>query len=274
MERGPRRAYGEPMADVTRRSLLQTGAAATVASLLGVRAAPAAAAGVPAHLTRSGYSGLVASSFRVRGGAPLRLLSVSDVAGAATQARLVGADDAFALSLSGAPGLEAGIHTLSHPSLGTFDLFLAPVAIPGDEQRYEIVVDRSVKLAEAREDAPEPAPGRGETPVLERPSAIASERERRRRRRPLLRRATLRRTPEGARAEVVLRAGADVERVRCKLVRRGRTIAVAARDVRDDRAVLRFRTGRRLRAGSYSLVVTTIDAAGARSTRRKRVTLA
>jgi hypothetical protein len=131
---------------ITRRSLLRTGAAATAAMMLGVRpwaAAPATAAS-GRHLIRSSYTGLARVSFAV-GTGKVRLRSVSDVAGAAVDKSLAGRDDAFVLTFCGALSqpLESGTHTLSHPELGTFELFLSPVARPSTECRYEAVIDRS-----------------------------------------------------------------------------------------------------------------------------------
>jgi hypothetical protein len=134
---------------LTRRSLLRTGAAATAATMLGLRpwaAAPAAASG--GHLVRSTYVGLVGQSF-VAGSATLQLESVSDVAGAARDASLAGSEDAFVLTFAG-EAIESGTQTLHHPDLGTYELFVSPVTA---EQRYEAVIDRSVGVRKARRAA-------------------------------------------------------------------------------------------------------------------------
>lgn len=142
----------------TRRTLLQAGGAATLAACLGSAAtssrATAAATGVPAHLRRGTYAALEAPRELTAAGPggplTLRLDAVGDVLGAATDAALRGSDDAFALQLSGAAGadaLEQGVHVFSHPQLGAFELFLAPVDPPAAGQRYEIVIDRSVARA-------------------------------------------------------------------------------------------------------------------------------
>ena len=114
--------------------------------MLGLRpwaAAPAVAAGP--HLVRSSWAGLVQQSFAV-GSVELRLHAVADVAGAARDRSLKGSEDAFALTFSGpaAEALESGIHTLSHPALGPFELFISPVERPGTDRIYEAVIDRSV----------------------------------------------------------------------------------------------------------------------------------
>ncbi len=119
--------------------------------MLGLRpwaAAPAAAAG--SHLVRSAYAGLVGRSFAV-GSAKLRLKSISDVAGAARDASLAGSEDAFVLAFSGslAQPLESATHTLSHPELGTFELFISPIKRPSTDCLYEAVIDRSVGVSKS-----------------------------------------------------------------------------------------------------------------------------
>jgi hypothetical protein len=254
---------------MTRRSLLQAGAAATAASLLGGRLwSPAAAqAAVPGHLRRSAYRGLTGGAFRA-GGTELRLLSVADLAGVATQPALADSEDAFALAFSGPLGapLESGIQRFSHPELGSFDLFVTPVDQPDGDRRYEVVVDRSVGVAPEPPDPVTPAPDPGPAAA---PEPAAAAQPSRRKRLPLLRRVALRRAGRGARAELVVRPG--VRRVHVRLVRHGHTVATAARDVRDHRAALRFRGA--LPAGAYTLVVTATDRAGARVVKRRRVTL-
>ena len=80
------------------------------------------------------------------GSVELQLQSISDVAGAALDASLEGSEDAFVLTFSGplAQPLESGTHTLSHPELGTFELFISPIERPSTDCRYEAVIDRSV----------------------------------------------------------------------------------------------------------------------------------
>jgi len=149
---------------LTRRSLLRLGAAATAGTLVGLRPATASAAadGGPLYLMRSSYTGLTRQTFTLESGR-LRLLSVSDVAGAAVDKSLAGADDAFVLAFSRPldAALEAGTHTLSHAELGTFDLFVSPVGRPRRDRRYEAVVDRSVGVSKApRRDPVRTALGR------------------------------------------------------------------------------------------------------------------
>jgi hypothetical protein len=141
--------------------------------VIGVRpwaAATAAATATPGYLTRSGYAGLEGTSFTVEaegGPVALRLESVKDVAGARVSRALAGSEDSFALTFSGpsADPLDSGIHTLSHPQLGSFELFASPVDDPDAGRRYEIVVDRSLPETVARRAAPE-----GTAPAAEKPA--------------------------------------------------------------------------------------------------------
>jgi hypothetical protein len=153
---------------LTRRRLLQAGAAAGVAALLGGPAAARAAGGqVPAYLRRSPYLPLVGQRFDV-GGHDLVLTAVDDLAGAAENAALQAADDAFALSFEGPAGVfESGIQPFGHPAIGRNGLFVTPVGRAGGErQLYEVVVDRSIKLP----DPPEPGaprPGAAAAPTAD-----------------------------------------------------------------------------------------------------------
>jgi len=150
---------------LSRRSLLRLGAAASAGTFVGIRpwaAASAAAAGGPAvHLLRSSYAGLTGQSFTLASG-KLRLLSVSDVAGAAVDKSLAGTEEAFVLAFSRPldAALEAGTHTLSSADLGAFELFVSPVGRPRRDRRYEAVIDRSVGARESlrrRRRRPRPA---------------------------------------------------------------------------------------------------------------------
>ena len=255
-----------PSRSLTRRTLLRNGAAATAAALLGARpwsAAPAAASA--GYLRRSSYKRLVGQRFRA-GSVELRLLSVSDVAGAALDKSLAGSEDAFALAFSGPldAALEPGIQTLSNAEFGTFELFVSPVDRPRRDRRYEAVIDRSVGVPKS---PPKPAAAK---PAVETPTATPSAAPKGAR---LLRRVTLHRNARGARAEIVLQPAANAARLQGQLMRRGKVIAAAAGDVREQRAVLRFRGGPDLRAGAYTLVLTIVDDAGLVATRRRRIKL-
>jgi hypothetical protein len=134
-----------PELPLTRRSLLHAGALGAAATFVGLQpwaAAPAAAA--PGHLRRSSYIGLVGEGFSV-GSADLRLLSIDDLAGATVDKSLAGSEDAFVLAFSGPldAALEGGTHSVSHPALGRFELFVSEVGQPQFERRHEAVIDRS-----------------------------------------------------------------------------------------------------------------------------------
>jgi hypothetical protein len=79
-------------------------------------------------------------------GVTLHLTEVGDLA------FLAGRDDAFRLELTGAVGtLAVAIQPFQHHALGSFDLFVSPVATVVDgEQLYEVVVNRSVALGPHR----------------------------------------------------------------------------------------------------------------------------
>jgi methionine-rich copper-binding protein CopC len=262
----------DPTSGLTRRSLLAAGTTAGAAALLGVRPWTAAAAG-PGYLSRSAYTGLEGTRFTVDTGAEpvaLRLDSVSDVAGAASRRALAGSEDAFVLRLSGplAAPLDSGIHTLSHPSIGTVELFASPVEAPETDRNYEIVVDRSVGAGAAHSDAPKAAEPPAPEPDPE-PDAQPQKKAA-----PLVvRRATLRRAGRWARCELVLQSSVSAERVRCRLLRGGKVVARATKGVEDRRAVLRLEAAHPLAAGTYTLVVTAIGADGKATSQRKRVTL-
>ena len=256
---------------LTRRSLLSVGATASAAVALGARPWTAAAAGAAGtgYLTRSAYSGLEGTSFTVDTGANPVTLKLESVAGS---------EDAFALKFSGpmsAP-LDSGIHTLHHPSLGSFELFSSPVDAPEEDRHYEVVVDRSVGVPAAPGDAPK-APEKPQAPHAEtrepEPEAPAPKKPEPIPEAALLRRASLRRAGSWARCEVVLAASVDAQRVRGRLLRKGKVVASAARAVTDRRAMLRFESAQKLPAGAYTLAVTAFDADGKQTSQRVRLTL-
>ena len=160
------------------------------------------------HLRRSSYEGLIGSSFTA-GSVELRLLSVSDLAGAAVDPSLAGSEDAFALAFAGPldAALEAGTHTLGHPALGTFELFVSPVERP--RRRPPLRGGRRPlgRRAQVAAEAPPQRAAGSATAASGRFGRGAAQRTR------LLRRVTLRRTARGARARVVLRPAVNAARV-------------------------------------------------------------
>jgi hypothetical protein len=150
---------------LTRRRIVQLGGAAAAGLVLGgagsARAASAGSTTGPAYLRRSSYSQLKNTAFTATaaGGATvtLRLAEVADLARARSEKSLAGSDAAFALTLTGPrkTPLAGSLHELRHASLGTFSLFLVPVGRPtSTDQRYEVVVDRSMTQASAGALAP------------------------------------------------------------------------------------------------------------------------
>lgn len=129
---------------LTRRQVLELGAAASLTALLGsARSARAAGMGGPAphYLCRASWlplAGGIITVARVN----LRLAEVGDLP------HLAGRDDAFRLELTGDAGaVPCGIQAFRHAALGSFQLFISPVgSVVRGLQRYEVVVDRSVVL--------------------------------------------------------------------------------------------------------------------------------
>jgi hypothetical protein len=283
---------------LTRRRLVQAGGAAGAALYLGALTGTAGAAGVPAYLRRSGYDGLTGSSFTATGAggwpASLRLTEVTDLVRAATDPDFAGRDDAFALSFSGPAGapLESGIHELSHPVLGRFSVFIAPVERAAGEQRYEVVVDRSVRLAGAVEDTPEPvvpvapatpqapsAPASGTTTAAAQPAATGKVSARRTtvkpKPKPLIQHAGLARRGGVLACDVRVAPHRGVISVRATLLRRdGMPVARAARLVRGKVALrLNLRELLAVRPGEYDLRLTVTDVQGKRHVSVRRVTV-
>lgn len=253
---------------LTRRRLLALSGAATAATLVPVDALTKAAAassggasGAPAYLRRSTYTGLRSPDFRLRRGAVstrAKLEHVSNLQHVEASA----AEDAFSLGFSGpvSPVVEHGISTLSHPELGEFELFVAPVERPGAGQTYEAIVNRSVGVprnppeAGSRRTAGDGAPRAGRQP------------------RSVLRRLSTRRTPKGVVCNVALAPDAEVDQLVAWLMRRDRVLAATSRQhVRRDRLTFRLRTAHPLRGRRYDVVIVATEADGRMTSKRARV---
>jgi hypothetical protein len=242
----------------TRRTLLRTSGAAALLSLVGVKAAKPARAraastsDAPAYLRLAGYSGLQGQSFDA-GSATLQLLQVSDLERVKYERALAGADDAFSLTFSGptSHSLTQGVHTLRHPRLGSFDLFLVPVDQPDGDQRYEAVVDRTVKLGGSSS-----APSAPAAPAKPKPPVVKAHRRR-------LLRVRGHRLRRGAVCELTFAKDAKVVTVEVWLMRRGHPYASVTRRVHGRRSLrLRLPSRHRLRAGRYVLVTAERDRSG------------
>ncbi|CAA9527151.1 MAG: hypothetical protein AVDCRST_MAG85-3336 [uncultured Solirubrobacteraceae bacterium] len=109
----------------------------------------------------------MAETFTVAGVA-MTLTHLGDVAGASKDRSLAGDDDVFVLTFDGPTGIDAGIHPVHHPDLGAFSLYLGPVESPGKTQRYEALIDRSIKRPR---DLAAPVPVPPVVPAVSAPTA-------------------------------------------------------------------------------------------------------
>jgi hypothetical protein len=249
------------MKRLTRRTFLRAAGGTGVAVAAGARPWSASAAVTDPHLRRSSYAGLVGTTFSVDGGPSLELTAVSDLG-----RRLARRDDAFTLIFSGpADAVASGIHTLRHPRLGRFELFVSPVDRESGG-RYQVVVDRSVGVPAAPPAPPAPAAAPAVAPAVAAAAGEpASHHE------PILRRATLHRLARGVRVDLLLRRDRRALLVRAKLVRHGHVVARGLETVRHGRARVRLHGAHRVRRGVYTLVVSATYADGTVLTQRSRV---
>jgi hypothetical protein len=227
---------------LTRRGLLASsgvaGAAAFASLNPGVASAITAIGQDPAYLRRSGYARLVGQDFAAGTLGRTVTLTLADVGDAGTRR---GRDDAFSLLFVGTPGLGSGIQTLTHPSLGSFKLMIAPVDPAGRSQDYEAIVDRSRGLT--RRAAPKP-------PRKRPPKRPAGHH-----RPKLVSHSQLRQGRHGLRCEIVFGERVHPHRAHASLLRDGKPVAISGEGaVHDHRVALRLTRGR-LRRGRYELVV-------------------
>jgi hypothetical protein len=144
---------------LTRRHVVRAGAAGAAAVWLGGFERLAGLAGattLKAPLRRSSYAGL-SGTFAVAVGAgtqTLEFAGVEDLPIAASRPELRGHDDAFSLQLRGdaTTAFPQGTRQFSHPDLGEFSLFLAPVEQATETQTYEAIIDRTVKIPGLNDD--------------------------------------------------------------------------------------------------------------------------
>lgn len=265
--------------ELTRRRLVQAGAAgaATVwLGKLGRLGGVAAAADDSPPLRRSTYLGLSSPSFAVTsstGASSLELLGVEDLPAAGAVPSLRGNDDAFLLRFGGPQGaLGQDIHQLSHPEIGNFQLFLVPSGRGAGGGEYAAVIDRTVKLpasgggGAASSAGPEQQAKPAVADAPARPSTAVA---------PRLLKASLRRSRSGRAlvAEVRLSPGAEVEKVRATLLRRGKVFARADAGSHHGRSMLRFGVRPPSRRAAYVLALVLVDRNGHVSTLRRRVRL-
>jgi hypothetical protein len=266
-----------PGRGVTRRSLLATGGLAGAAVAAGIRpwspaqAQAATSADTPSYLLRSPYQSLSTQSFgaSLRGQtSDLTLLAVEDLpAASAADKSLAGSEDAFSLSFSSSTPLPPEIHTLSHPDLGVFDLFIAPIERQGS---YEIVVNRSVNAPKHYPQPPRSSSGPATPPKPgAKPPPGAPKLPK-----PLVRRLAARRVGHAVVAEITFERRADLKWAAVWLSRRGVVVSTAtAKHVRGRHASLRIPFDKRPRGGRYELTVGTTDRHGNEEYKTARIAL-
>ena len=259
----------------TRRRLVQAGAAGATTIWLGgfdrIEGIARAAVGRHPELSRATYLGLTTSTFQVAtegGSRSLDLVSVDDLAIAASAPSLRGHDEAFSLRFRGPGGdgaLTQGMHSMSHPQLGGFDLFIAPVDRAGETQDYEAVVDRTVRIPGLDEDGgPEPTRASRARREADRLNLSGRSGAAGKARAVRLLRISLRRTPSPRRllARVTLGGKADVASVRALLVRDGHILARASSASGRSSHRFSFRLKSTARFRRYRLVLTIVGRDG------------
>jgi len=266
--------------EFTRRRAVQAASATTAALALGLdpfAGTALASTSVPAYLRRSGYDGLVGSLFALDGVA-VRLESIDDM----PDPSYAGRDDAFSLTFAGAASdaLTQETRTLRNADLGTFSLFVVPVErSTTSQQHYQAVIDRTVKLATAGDEAPEPlaltnsaAGAASQAPTTTTPDPAHSPPHPHRQ--PLVSFASVARRGGRLAADIRLATDRVFVSVRVTLMHRGHVYAHGFERLRGRRgARVALRRIRRARAGHYVLVVSAVDRDGKRTTVRRHVTL-
>src|SRR4051794_18198143 len=243
-----------PGRGVTRRRLLATGGAAGAAAAFGGLRLPASASaadqGVPDYLVRSPYLALSTPNFAVAT-TSAKLTAVTDLPG------LEGSEDAFSLTFSPAAPIEPGIQAFSHPDLGQFEFFIAPVERSG---AYEVVVNRSVNAPKHYPHPPHPGasgPAAPPRPGDKPPKGTPHVRPRH------VKRVAARRLARGFACDVALNHGADLKSAVVWIARNGLVIATTeVKPVHGHRIAARVPTTHRPRGGHYVVTVRTKDRHG------------
>jgi hypothetical protein len=246
----PEAPTAPPARGVTRRRLLATGGAAGAAAAFGRFPAVAGAAdqAVPDYLGRSSYLALSTPTFAV-GTTSAKLEAVGDLLD------LPGSEDAFSLIFSAAAPIEPAIQSFSHPDLGQFEFFVAPIEGRG---LYEVVVNRSVNAARHYPRQPghvgpaaPPKPGAKPPPGAPRV------------RRGHVKRVNARRLARGLACSVALEPGADVKSATVWFMRGGIVVATThVKHVHGHRINVSVPTKHRPRGGRYDITVQTKDRHG------------
>lgn len=264
---------------LSRRTVLKRsglGALALSLPASGWLAGPAEAKVAVPALRRATWLPLVGESVGVAGGPELRVDAVADLAGAARDAGLRDLDEAFVVSLSAPGGAElgSGLHELSHPAFGQVVLFVSPVGAAGDRARFELVVDRTIRIAAAL-DAPQiddvlaasaaAAATPGDVAPATGPSRSLAARR-------LRVRASARRVGGKVVATLAF-PGGGVQAVRLEVHRNGRRVATGSAAVRHGEATVPLRARRHLARGRYELVLTVTDRRATTTTLHRTLTV-
>jgi hypothetical protein len=259
---------------LTRRRALQAGAGGAAAAFLlmhpvAARAVAAAegASDIPAYLLRSSYVGLSNPLFAA-GGTTLRLEGVADVTAAEVVPALRASEDTFALTFSGQ--LDRGIHEIRHSELGSFYLYVDRAGQPGAGEHLQVIVNRLPNDRRRTPQAASASSGSAASDSARSGDAGASPAE-------LddqsIRSVTVKRGKRGARCVVKLAPDTDVRELAVWLNRGDRVVAATSRRVKRNRVELSLKPNKRLRKGSYEVVVMASSADGDQDYRRKRLTL-
>jgi hypothetical protein len=261
---------------ITRRRLVQAGTAGAATVWLGglAKLVPAAgAAPLSSSLKRSSYLGLTSSTFKVSvdgSTIPLQLAGVEDLPVAASVPALQGSDAAFSVRFvgNGFSPFAGGTRTLSHPELGTFELFVSPVEARSATQTYEALVDRTIRIPGVNEEGePQPVdPGRrggGAGGPSAKPAAAAK-----------IVRASLLRARSGRKVVADVTLSGTTREVHALLLRRGKVVGKATVKSGRARVRLRFRLKSVARdGGKYELALTVVDRTGRVSSLARKLRL-
>jgi len=265
--------------DLTRRSVVQAGAAGAATLWLGTLnrlGGTAQASAMPTSgLRRSTYLNLPTSNFTasVNGRShQIELVSVDDLPVAASVPSLQGSDDAFSLRFRGdaRDAFDDGIWEFNHPNLGRTTLFVEPIEKRTDSQDYEVIVDRTVRIPGLDDDgAPDPVNPGARASTSSRPSLGDGRLV------PRLRKVALSRSTSGRKllADVSLANAASVRTLQATLLRLGKAVATATASPRRGQALLRFGAKAPLRGASYELLLVAIDGDGKATQMRKSARL-
>lgn len=258
--------------EITRREILQAGAAGSAALLVAsspgaALAAPRAVAPDAPYLRRSAYA---VGMEIIAGGSVLRVEAVEDLAHGAARG-LSASEEAFAILLSGPAGesLGQGVHAVQVPGSGAGELFIVPVGAGAGRPLYEIVVDRSVRLA----GMDVPAPGAGSVaepaaaPLADGDAAGAATPDPRF---GFLKSVSLRRGRPGVRARLRTAKGSRLRHVTVQVVSGTTVVAQGGAPVRRNAAYVGlYRLGPVRRGGRYDVVITAVDRKGVRTVVRR-----